>query len=520
MIKSLCFCFLFAALTPCNCISQAGTIDKTFGSGGFAVTSHNGVVNGKIMRVTRDNKIILAGSIQQDYTSDFFLARYLENGLLDPDFGNGGVAPKTFGTGLVYAKGMALQSDGKIVVGGQMKHENYSEVVLARYTTNGQVDQTFGEGGIARTRIGENTFIGATALVVQSDDKIIVTSEGESNIGSGEDFIVLRYHTHGVLDETFGVAGVTAGAFLASGAIYPTCIAMAADGGILVGGIANTAINHEANALVKFSSNGTVDMGFAHNGFDTLHLTSGSSRCNAMAVTASGEILVAGQSSLDRWHFSLCRYLPDGRRDLSFGSNGRFLNGIDVPPGYQPSGLTNFHAMCNSITLKSEGIYLGGAVSINGESSFALMRVTYNGKADPGFGYDGLVTAKVPGELNAYSHCIGLQSGARIILGGNSDAHPILMRFNGGTDPLTVDETFEIFPNPAGQQLMVHLPEFDEETSLTLELVNTQGTTIYSLSLKEKSAVIDLPPITSGLYSMRLRAGDNVTTRKLVIDQP
>ena len=66
-------------------------------------------------------------------------------GSLDATFGNGGIVttPNTSD-----GRGIAIQSDGKIVVAGQA---TATEFALARYNTNGSLDATFGTGGIVES---------------------------------------------------------------------------------------------------------------------------------------------------------------------------------------------------------------------------------------------------------------------------------------------------------------------------------------------------------------------------------
>ena len=68
----------------------------------------------------------------------------------------------------------------------------------------GDLDPTFGTGGMVMTDINRSTDI-ANAVAIQADGKLVVVGQTyKNNDFSGEDFVVTRYNTDGTLDTTFG----------------------------------------------------------------------------------------------------------------------------------------------------------------------------------------------------------------------------------------------------------------------------------------------------------------------------
>ena len=133
----------------------------------------------------------------------------LTPGALDTTFGGGGSLITTFTTGDDVGKGVAIQSDGKIVVVGTCpgvtnNPSSSTDFALVRYNTDGSLDTTFGNGGKVRTNVFQ--FDNAFGVTVQPDGKIIVV--GETFTGSNFDFAVLRYNANGSLDGTWGFAGI------------------------------------------------------------------------------------------------------------------------------------------------------------------------------------------------------------------------------------------------------------------------------------------------------------------------
>jgi uncharacterized delta-60 repeat protein len=90
------------------------------------------------------------------------------------------------------------------VVGGSTTNlDDTTDFALARYSSNGTLDSTFGTGGKVKTTFGNFDFVGALAL--QSDGKIVAV--GMTIVNFSPDFAVARYNSNGTLDTTFGIGG-------------------------------------------------------------------------------------------------------------------------------------------------------------------------------------------------------------------------------------------------------------------------------------------------------------------------
>lgn len=172
--------------------------------------------------------------------SDFALVRYTTSGVLDTSFGGSGTGKVTtdFG-GNDIIQSLAIQSDGKFVVAGysstSLTQGSPQHFVLARYNTNGTLDTTtFGGGtGKVTTTFGSNDL--GQSVAIQSDGKLIVA--GYTGSGSTEDFAVARYSTAGVLDPSFGTGGKVTTDF--AGLSLPDAghsVAIQSDGKIVVAG--------------------------------------------------------------------------------------------------------------------------------------------------------------------------------------------------------------------------------------------------------------------------------------------
>src|SRR5580658_3383074 len=99
-------------------------------------------------------------------------------GQLDPTFGTGGIFTTNFTEeDTTIAIAVALQSDGKIVVGGAVPNGISQIVGLVRLNTNGSLDTTFGSGGIVSNTFGIE-FAQVYGVAILPDGKILAAAEG------------------------------------------------------------------------------------------------------------------------------------------------------------------------------------------------------------------------------------------------------------------------------------------------------------------------------------------------------
>ena len=138
-----------------NSFSQDGSFDNTFGTNGIVRFGINGQnVSAESAVLQSDGKLVVCGYAFNvvTYNSDFMLARFNTDGSFDNTFGNNGIVITDIGTS-ESLNDLAIQSDGKIVVGGNYP-ESSSDFVVARYNTNGSLDDSFGANGMVITNFG------------------------------------------------------------------------------------------------------------------------------------------------------------------------------------------------------------------------------------------------------------------------------------------------------------------------------------------------------------------------------
>ncbi len=181
-----------------------GSLDTGFGSGGKVTTAiksaagRDAIFSLALQTVGSEARIVAAGG-----DGDFILARYTPAGALDTGFGTGGKINGLFGTSIGSARAVAVTSEGKLVVAGHANHD----FAVARLSDTGTLDTSFGTGGKVVTPVSTTNWDEATAMALQADGKIVVGGWMYTGSSSSGDFALLRYEATGALDSGFGTGG-------------------------------------------------------------------------------------------------------------------------------------------------------------------------------------------------------------------------------------------------------------------------------------------------------------------------
>jgi uncharacterized delta-60 repeat protein len=298
-----------------------GNLDTTFGTKGKVVTSisaPNGLEIDALV-IQPDGKLLVAG---WEGTGGYYwenaavLARYNPNGTLDSSFGNGGVVATTLGAVGANFYAVALQSDGRIIAGGDVypSANNDSLFAVARFNANGSPDTSFGSGGLVTTSIAQN-YAEVHAVLVQSDGRIVAAGSVYGGVQPtpepANEVAVVRYDTSGNLDPTFGMGGVAATPTPDSITNTANAAALQSDGSIItVGEHYDSTSGANADFEVeRYTSGGVLDTTFNGTGIVTTPLASGGAVAMAVVIQPSDGKIVAAGAGLSPSEFALARYL-------------------------------------------------------------------------------------------------------------------------------------------------------------------------------------------------------------------
>ena len=349
---------------------QAGEFDVFFGSDGIVVTDLGGTnESGRSIAVQSDGKIVVGG----DSNEYLALVRYNADGTLDEAFGINGIVIPAFDTWNADGNSVAILSDGRIVLAGSLKNvttEDY-DFAITCYNPDGSVDSSFGTNGIKLTDIsGGGDYI--YGIAVQPDGKIVAAGNADIHIG------LARYKPNGTFDQGFGNNGkVFTDIIWGNESVFD--VALQTDGKIVVGGHVDSAGMGENFVILRYNENGTLDSSFGYDGH-IITVLSNNSRVNAIEIQPDGKIIAGGYSSSD---FALARYNANGTLDAGFGNGGKVT--------------TEFNGSDNieSIALQSDGKIIAAGLSWDGFpntiTSLALARYKPDGSLDSTFGNNGKV---------------------------------------------------------------------------------------------------------------------------------
>lgn len=237
-----------------------GSVDASFNIG----SGCNGQVYG--VAIQSDGKIIIVGNFSTyNGIPAVKIARLLPDGTLDAGFITGSGAED----GIVET--IALQSDGKIIVGGHFTMFNgISARRIIRLNADGSIDTSFS--------IGTGFDAAVYSLAVQPDGKIMVGGSFAAFNGNGRRRIV-RLNSDGTLDTSFSI-----GSGFSNGTIRD--ILIQPNGRLLLGGTFSGTYNGATvKRMLRLQANGTVDGSFLVNLNGTL---------STMALTSDEKVLIGG----------------------------------------------------------------------------------------------------------------------------------------------------------------------------------------------------------------------------------
>jgi uncharacterized delta-60 repeat protein len=301
--------------------ASTGSPDISFGTGGVVTTAlgpGDDVIN--TIALQANGNIIVAGTTFSGTRTVFAVARYISTtGDLDTSFGAGGIVTTSLSSGNDVARAVAVQADGKIVVGGDAD-ANFAAV---RYNSTGTLDTEFGTNGHVIPTIGQHDL--ANAVLIQPDGKIVLA--GHSDTGSTDDFAVARYTISGTLDTSFSFDGKVTTNFTVGSNDFALAAAQQIDGKIVLAGYAGSGANGEF-ALARYTISGTLDSAFGNAGLITTTIGPNVDEAHGVVVQPTGKIVAGGFSRQSGNDFAVARYLPDGTLDGSFSAGGIDLSDL------------------------------------------------------------------------------------------------------------------------------------------------------------------------------------------------
>ncbi len=458
--------------TPRNFLTRLNTDashDSTFNPGTGAIDQVRATA------IQSDGKIIIGGSFTSfNETVKFRLARLNNDGTLDNTF-NSGIGAIGFVTNI------SIQSDGKIIIVGTFNsYYGIPRNCIARLNVDGSLDITFDPGS------GVTGIINTTSI--QIDGKIIIGGYFSSYNGTPRSCIA-RLNTDGSLDSNFNPG---------SGANDPiVSTSIQSDGKIIIGGWFTNYAGIPRGRIARVNADGTLDTSFdSFTGTNNYVLTT--------SIQSDGKIIFAGAFSSFNGiqKRSIARLNPDGSLDVNFD------------PGLGTQG----HISTTSI--QNDGkIIIGGLFSAyNGFTYNNLARLNADGSRD--------ITFVVGSGADKIVQTTTIQSNGDIIIGGdfvsyNGVGKNRVARIKGDGNPASTNPSLSEFkhgkmlayPNPMRDELVFEIP--GNNMIRNFEIINGIGQIIYKGDLIEKTFV-HTANFKPGLYLVKLENGSFFDYMKII----
>ncbi|MGZ3923834.1 MAG: Calx-beta domain-containing protein [Flavisolibacter sp.] len=370
--------------------SATGVLDNTFGTGGGVTTDFGTTAFANCLAIQTDGKIVLAGQVDFDRTRDYGLVRYTANGALDNTYG-GGNSGKVVGFYVDRVPGFVtdiiMQADGKVIAGGTTQYGNNVDFVLARYNTDGSIDNGFGTDGFASVTISADTAQASEKLTIalQSNGAIVVASSARFK-GSRLDFVVARFTAGGIVDSSFGTNGIAV-ADVGAGDLAQRVIVQTISGEerIVVAGQNESGFEHSDIVLLRYNNAGVLDNGFGTGGIFVSNYPY-DLQVSSAAIQRTGaedKILVTAYYKTP----IIVRYNSNGTVDSPFGTDGIVTTDLDNSVG-----------MGNDIFVQADSKIIIAGSKFGTSYDMGLQRYNADGSKDLGFGTNGLVTTDFAGQ--------------------------------------------------------------------------------------------------------------------------
>ncbi len=426
-----------------------GSLDVTFSAGeddgapaGVAHLSlGDGMEEFVDVEIEEDGHIIVAGNSWEGEVASAFVARFLEDGTLDPAFGEGGIVKVAMeDEGGDEVTGMAVTEDGHIILVGQHDDGGNHSGWVARYHEDGTLDPEFGAdaedgtpAGFVNISLGEGEE-DLHAVHVDAEGHIVAVGSTTSTADGDQGWLVVSLHDDGTFDDEWTDLdgdGTPAGIVVihvGEGAEEAHDLAIEADGDVVIVGDAE----HEGNAdavVVRLHENGAIDETFGDAGEVHIELGEGNEEGVGIEIDPTDEhIFVLGNTdSTDdgSTHMFVMHLDETGAADATFGEAGLVSFGI---------GMGDDHA--THMDIEHDGdIIVVGETDLDGDDVHHafVARIHEDGAVDEAFGTadDGApngIAIFAFGEGETDAHAVHHEEDGHIVVAGNDAEDGIVWR--------------------------------------------------------------------------------------------
>lgn len=484
-----------------ECPAQIGVLDPAYGVNGIVSSSELQIIRGLIIQ--NNGKAVIAAN----GSSGSGLYRFNADGSTDSTFGVNGIATISIGLSFYSNNALAVHDDDKLIVAGDKFVAGAGSVfAVERFNSDGTVDSTFGDDGIAVTNTEAHYFNQVNVIFHQG--KIIITG-----ITIDQRLVLFRFNSNGELDNSFSgdgkllfSAGSTADYFLAES------LEVSPDEKIILCGR-----SFSDPAFLSINWNGTLNSSFGEEGclkidFSPFDPDAEYYEFTDLSIHSDGSISATSTgNNSPLCYIFVCRISSNGILDSTFGNNGIIA-------------LTDsFDFYSEFIIVEQDKKVLLGTFKTYSEIS--VKRFDSTGEPDSTFAVAGSTSINF-GQVQ-YFRGIALQPDGNIIAVATKtsieDTTFIMRYLSDGSLPTTASliktgNSF-IYPNPADN--IITLRNFDSYGPASVFIEDISGDILFrkeiNFSLSQSTVTINIEDLHAGIYLVIIMSQDRKWYEKLII---
>ena len=499
------------------CLDENGFENEEFGEGGWVVTELDefGLVY-EAIDIDAKGRCVVAGY----YNDEIIVKRYNAKGAPDISFGDKGIVALELDSSPSahsYAYDIKVLDNGKIIVVGDMRTSSddglfiYSYILRLR--SNGSLDGTFGENGVLYLYAGEYAEF-ALSVAVQPDGKYLVGGHNELYSNTPQmpryESFVVRVNTNGTIDETFGTDGfVKIEPFEGDGCTNNSYSILVASDGQIFGGVYsnNRATNAFRGYVYNLDANGQYNEEFAGTGLMALPVVDqAQEELNVYSIALQGndKLIVGGYIGFDDGEYTKI-YLTRVNVNVEGGEVENPLAKVTVDAEVTDANTIKATFTPDENTVEYHvGVYtqeayaqaaeneLADALKADGKALTGNQELTF-GELIPETEYVILVVAKnAANEWNV------------------QETYVVTPKAEGLAENKT---GYNIYPNPATSTLFIETSNGNAHVSI----IDLTGRCVKETEITKTVSSINIEDVENGVYFISITNGDNNTVEKLVI---
>lgn len=503
------------------CAQQPGSLDPTFDDDGIKLTPI-GTANafGRSMVIQPDGKIVVACIGSNGTDTDFAIARYTTQGDPDISMNGDGIVMTDFDGRTDIAEDIALDEFNRIIVAGSVDSGDGFGFAVARYLSDGTLDETFGDSGLVTKMIGITGF--CKSVAVQHDNKIVLGGYVLDPVSQTNEFVMMRLNTDGTPDSTFHNDGIVK-TNMEIGAGVANALLIQPDKKILlVGQVLNDATLRWQIGMARYNEDGSMDNTWDEDGLVFTGMDQADFTINEVVMDDNKKIVVGGYfgTAPSNNLFAVVRYHLDGTLDETFGDEGILLDSYGAQ-----------NNQVNTIVIQPDGQILIAGSSLQGNRDlFAIARLDADGEFDESFGEQGVVRPVI--DQNDGINAMVLQQDGKLVVAGesfNGQRFSIaLARIETGLvtsadDPAESTIKVSVFPNPVNEELYVSFMTSPTDI-VRIVLMDQTGRIVnewpYTFEQNAGVITVDLAipmQLPNGVYSLGLMSGDSIRGVQVIV---